>query len=165
MAVNPKQRKRILGIALVLTVAAVASVSGNEEKENRVVQPEIRKARAEKRETSGILLERLRNRALPEDVKDMFATKSWHADQQLAAARKGPVRPVAPALPFVFIGKMIDSDGKVVVFLSQQGKIYTASEGDTLGGNYHVDSVRAPSMTLTYLPMKIRQTMQIGEAN
>ncbi len=165
MAITPKQRKWILGVGLSLTVAAVASVSGNEEKDEVVVKPQVRKSRTEKKTETVIPLESLKNRSLPQDVRDMFAVKSWHLEQQAEAAKKVAVRPVAPALPFAFIGKMIDSDGKVVVFLSQQGRIYTVSEGDDLAGNYHVDSVRAPLMTLTYLPMKIKQTLQIGEAN
>lgn len=164
MAITAKQRKWILGIALALTVAAVASVGGNEEKEDNVDLPEAPKSHAvqKKVEIGGIMLERLHRQAIPDEVKDMFAAKSWHVDPP---APKIPVRPMAPPLPFVFIGKMIDSDGKVVVFLSQQGRIHTVSEGDTINGNYHVDSVKAPWMTLTYLPLKTRQTLQIGEAN
>ena len=71
---------------------------------------------------------------------------------------------MAPALPFTYVGKLVE-EGKLTVFLSNQDRNYTVKEGDVIDETYHVDVLQAPTMTLTYLPLKIQQTLQIGEAN
>ncbi|MBY0579207.1 MAG: hypothetical protein K2P57_09175 [Burkholderiales bacterium] len=169
MKLSLNQRRWVMGVALAITVALVASVGGNDDSEGTVVEAGIPKSRAmhrheggERSEAGAIPLDGSARPQQPEEARDMFAAKSWHVEPP---PQKIVVRPVAPPLPFVYIGKMIDSGNKVIVFLADQGRIYTVSEGDRINGNYRVDAVKAPSMTLTYLPLEIKQTLQIGEAN
>jgi hypothetical protein len=63
------------------------------------------------------------------------------------------------------MGKMMQQGEKSSVFLAKQDRIYIVSEGDAVDMSYRVDSIAPPLMTLTYLPLDIKQTMQIGETN
>lgn len=124
-------------------------------------------------EPQGSLLEKLKRPAMPESMKDMFQAKSWYVPPP-PPARKGkggatgmenvPI-PVAPPLPFQYIGKMKGDGNRSAVFLENQGRIFIAGEGDTVESKYRVDTIIPPVMTLTYLPLNIKQTMQIGETN
>lgn len=158
----------LLGGALLLTVAAVLYVRGNDDDEK--VMPVVkdqaltRHKPVVKVKSPVIEVEKLKRRVMPEDVKDMFAAKSWYVPPP--PPPPGPAaRPVAPPLPFVYVGKMIESDGKAHVFLSRQDRIYSVSEGGILDGNYSVDAVKGSLMTLTYLPLHEQQTLKIGESN
>lgn len=171
MGVSIKQRRWLLGGALLLTVAAAASVDSQDEADGGVVLADSTKVRAQHRQpervasaepTLDVLVDKLQRPALPENVKDMFAAKSWYVPPP---APKIQPPPSAPPLPFVYIGKMKEDGEKVTVFLERQSRIYLVHEGDAIDSNYRVDKVAAPLMTLTYLPLDIKQTVQIGEAN
>jgi hypothetical protein len=49
-----------------------------------------------------------------------------------------------------------------VVFLNRQDDIYAVKAGDTIGGAYRVEEISASEVVLTYLPLRQRQTLQIG---
>ena len=83
-------------------------------------------------------------------------------DARAASAQRAE----APPLPFVYVGKMKEQGSNgYMVFLERQNRVYAVRQGDAIDSNYRVDSIKAPLMTLTYLPMKTKQTLQIGEAN
>jgi hypothetical protein len=60
---------------------------------------------------------------------------------------------------------MRDNGDHAAVFLEKQGRIFIVREGDTVDSKYRVESIIPPVMTLTYLPLNIKQTVQIGEVN
>jgi len=168
MTLTVKQRRWLLGTALALTVAAVAATEGKDEPDNAVVQPGTMKAHhlQQRREldsesAGNVMLAKLDRQPLPEDAKDMFAGKSWY----VAPPPAKPAPPSAPPMPYVYIGKLAEQGEKVIILLTRQNRSYTAREGDVLDNTYHVDEIRAPVMTLTYLPLNIKQTIQIGESN
>ena len=112
-------------------------------------------------QTGYVTLAKLDRQPLPEDVKDMFAGKSWH----VAPPPPKAAPPAAPPLPFVYMGKLAEQGEKVVILLVKQDRSYAVREGDVLDNSYRVDEIRAPVMILTYLPLNIKQTIQIGESN
>lgn len=69
--------------------------------------------------------------------------------------------PTAPALPFTVIGKQL-AQGKWEVYLATTGEPILAHEGDTISEQYKVERIDPPTMTLTYLPLRQNQTLQIG---
>lgn len=89
------------------------------------------------------------------------------------AAATAPAPPVAaapmaagaadglPALPFTYIGKKFEN-ARWEVFLAIGDQTYFAREGSVIEQKYVVNSIRPPTLTLTYLPMKQMQTMNIG---
>jgi len=71
--------------------------------------------------------------------------------------------PVAPALPFTYLGKKLD-DAKWEVWLAIGDQTLYVREGSVVEHDYAVNSIRPPLLTLTYLPLKQMQTMTIGGA-
>lgn len=171
MNLSQKQRGWILGAGLLLTVAAVASVNTQDGGDTGVVLPDVHGTREKHRglepvknesSSADIPLEKLKRPALPVVVKDMFFAKSWYVPPpQIRVV----VRPVAPPLDFHYIGKMLEEDNRPAVFLEKQSRVFVVREGDAIDTNYRVDSIAPPVMTLTYLPLDEKQTVQIGEAN
>lgn len=75
-----------------------------------------------------------------------------------------PATPVAPMIPFKYIGKILGDD-EYYVFVALNGKNYVVKEGDIVQQTYKIEKITPPVMTLTYIPMNIVQSMQIGESN
>lgn len=74
-----------------------------------------------------------------------------------------PPEPVAPALPFTFMGRMVEND-RTILFLSKQNESYSAKLNDVLEREYRIDKIDNDQVTFTYLPLNIRQTMYIGRS-
>jgi hypothetical protein len=171
MNISKKHRSWLLGAALLLTVAATASVNNLDAGDTEVVQPEKVKSGAVHRKPERLeiadpapanLVDKLKRPALPEDVKDMFTAKSWYVPPPQPTIV--PI-PTAPAINFRYIGKMLEEGKHSAVFLERQSRIFIVREGDAIDASYRVDEIVPPVMTLTYLPLGIKQTVQIGEAN
>ena len=75
-----------------------------------------------------------------------------------------PVTPVAPVIPFKYIGKILGDD-EYSVFVALNGKNYVVKEGDIVQQTYKIEKITPPVMTVTYIPMNVLQTMQIGASN
>ncbi len=72
-------------------------------------------------------------------------------------------RPVAPGLPFRYLGKVIDGD-KVTAFLGEGPRTHMLRTGDVLA-NYRVEEVTASGITLVYLPLNETQELNFGTDN
>ena len=79
----------------------------------------------------------------------------------IAPALPPPI-PTAPPVPFTYIGKYME-DGKLVVYLGYAGKNLIVKTGDVIQQIYKIEDIKPPLLTLTYLPMDIKQSIQIGE--
>jgi hypothetical protein len=183
--ISKKQRSWLLGAALLLTVAATAAVNNQDEGSTGAVHREISKSKESvplevsplepnkgkehlvpPEMTSAILLvDQLKRPAFPDRVKDMFPSKSWYvAPPPSKIVEKAPP-PTAPPFAYQYIGKMVEEGNLSAVFLENKGRIFIVRMGDTIDGKYRVDAIAPPVMKLTYLPLDIKQTVQIGEAN
>jgi hypothetical protein len=96
----------------------------------------------------------------------LFAPNSWviappPPPPAAPAPVPAPPPPTAPPLPFAFMGSY-RTDGKATYFLTAGERVYDVRVGDTLDGKYSVDGVSAGQMLLTYLPLKIQQTLMVG---
>jgi hypothetical protein len=69
--------------------------------------------------------------------------------------------PTAPALPFTVIGKKFER-GTWEVYLAKGDASYIATAGTVLDGEYRVVEIAPPVMTLVYLPLNEKQTLQVG---
>ena len=92
-----------------------------------------------------------------EKIIDPFRTKTWFIPPPPPPVAK----PVAPALPFQYLGKLIE-DGETRVFLNHQGKHLIAKVGDVINGTYTVEEISGGQMTLLYQPLKEKQVLSIG---
>jgi hypothetical protein len=106
-------------------------------------------------------LERLTRRREPGDAVDIFAARSWQPPPPPPPRAVEPPKPVAPPLPFVFMGRMIEDD-KPVIFLRRGEEPVVARERDVIEKDYRVDGIGPSSMVLTYLPLGQQQVLSFG---
>ena len=90
-------------------------------------------------------------------IIDPFRNKSWY----VAPPPLPPPKPVAPPLPFQYLGKLSE-DGQIRVFLNHQGRYLIATTGDVIDGIYRVEEIAGSRMTLLYQPLKEKQVLMIG---
>jgi len=106
-------------------------------------------------------LDKLTRRIDPDEAPDLFAAKSWYTPPpppppSLVQVEKP--KPVAPPLPFTFIGN-IEDKGEMMVFLGMGADVLKVRVGETFARDYRLESVAAESATVTYLPLKETQTV------
>lgn len=105
-------------------------------------------------------------RPIPKNVhtSGLFESKSWYAPPVQAVpvpAYVPPPQPRAPALPFTFIGRMLEGK-EVTMFLTRNDRNYTVKEKDVLDDNYRVDKIGEGEAVLTYLPTNTQQTLSFN---
>lgn len=72
-----------------------------------------------------------------------------------------PAPPQAPPLPFRLLGRYNDERRAGVVLLLD-GQVSVVHAGDPVGDSYRVETIAGNTMVLTYLPLNLQQTMDIG---
>jgi hypothetical protein len=106
------------------------------------------------------------------EITNVFAATSWQPAPApappapaaaAAAAALAPVAPAAPPLPFRFIGRYGDGASHLVM-LVKGDKLYLVAPGDTIDDAYRVDRVTGTTIELTYLPLKLTQSLSTGDA-
>lgn len=102
--------------------------------------------------------------------RDLFPSKSWKAQAQLATVNEQPVAvapvvlpPSAPVLPFQFVGRLGDRDDQQV-FLQSGEKLYVVRRGDVIDDIYRIEQISATELSLIYLPLHLSQTLSVGSA-
>jgi len=95
--------------------------------------------------------------------EDLFRSKSWYVAPPPPPPAPPPA-PVAPPLPFTFLGKSTQPDGSQTLFISDQSHVFLVHGGETLNKNYHVDGIEGSRLVLTYLPLKQKQYLNLVEA-
>lgn len=124
---------------------------------------------SEKRVIPDLDLERL-NRAPTEAIEnDLFAAKSWQPPAPPSPPPPKPMviappAPTAPALPFRYIGKMIEGNA-TIVFLAKRDQDYSVKAGDIIENVYRIDQVHDDAIGFTYLPLDIKQVLTINAPN
>ena len=91
------------------------------------------------------------------EIVDLFPRQSF-APPVVSAA---PEKPVAPALPFTYGGRYTEGNN-TIVFLNEGAKMHTVRLGDTVNGTYRIEKIDPDAITLSYLPLGQRQTLQTG---
>lgn len=169
MKLAPRQRFAVLGFAVFATLAAAAWV-GQEDKLEQPVSPAARSgesfaATRGMPETlpavKGLPAERA---SLREAEQDIFTGKSWlpPPPPPLLSPSAPPAAPVAPPLPFKFLGKFQEEAGRTLVYLQEGENLRTAGAGDVIEGKYRVESVEGNQVVFTYLPLNTKQTLTLG---
>lgn len=72
--------------------------------------------------------------------------------------------PAAPNLPFTYIGKKA-ADGIWEVYLARGQETLVVREQMIIESEYRVESIKPPTLSLVYLPLKQVQTLDIGGAD
>jgi hypothetical protein len=166
MAKLGKPRSVVLWAVLGLTLAA--ALWFKDEPNSALVEEVARPTERGEAKTQGppapeIVLALPERRSNLDPAEDAFLGRSW----TLPPAPVKPAQTTAPSpppLPFIYLGRM-EQDGQTVVFLAKQDRSYVVKAGEVVGDTYRLDEVKAGALEFTYLPLKIRQTLQIREAN
>jgi hypothetical protein len=162
-------RKTLLGLALLATVA-VSFMDGpllSQPSEDLSVRKGAGERPAAKTAAPGpapavaLTLWKAREPYGPTDV-DLFAAHSWQP-AVVAPAQRAVEAPMAPPLPFRYLGKML-SDGEVMAFVSQDSRTLLLRRGDALA-SYKVVDITPERMTLLYIPLNQTQQLPFGSAN
>ncbi len=74
-----------------------------------------------------------------------------------------PPPPTAPTLPFTYAGKRW-VDGAWEVFLAKGDNMLYVHANSVVDTNYRIDTISPPTLTLTYIPLNIKQNLSIGDA-
>lgn len=93
-------------------------------------------------------------------AQDPFSAHSWLPPAKPAAAGPAPA-PVAPPLPFRFAGQFYRDTG-AEVYLAKGEEIFPVKEGDTLEGQYKIESVTSSEVRFLHLPSGTSQVMQFS---
>lgn len=168
---RPSKREWVL-LAVVPVLLLVAAGAGLEGKDETATVGEARPAGQTKTKNDAsraadageLDLARLRRDVGADKPANLFSSKSWYvAPPPPPPVIVAPAPPTAPPLPFTYLGRYADS-GKSVFFLVMGDRVLTVREGDIVEGNYRVDGVVGSALDLTYLPLKIKQTLDMGDA-
>jgi len=98
------------------------------------------------------------------EVRDVFPSQTWYVTpppQPRRAVRKAPTEPVAPSLPFEFLGSYVEQNGAPVYFLVQGERVFDVRVGESIDGKYTVDGREGNSLLLTYLPLRQQQALSM----
>lgn len=99
----------------------------------------------------------------------LFAPHSWYVapppppTAALEAAKEAvPAKPVAPPLPYAYMGSYAQDGAGPVFFLTRGDRVYDVHIGDILDGTYSVDAFANGQLTLTYKPLNQQQQLTTG---
>lgn len=96
--------------------------------------------------------------------KDIFLPHSWLPPPPPAPPPPPPpppVKPVAPPLPFSFVGTLEEKGVARRVFLTSGDQLIIVKSSDVMEGRYRVDQITDSSVELTYLPLNQKQIISI----
>ena len=171
---NISKRGFVLGTLLLVSI--VAAVKVNQDEMDSIVQVADRsvgsldrrsdmQTRISRQENEwgdqNNDLDRLQYRKIDSDLSFLFFAAYKPQKTETAVIPPQPVEPTAPPLPFRFLGKMHEND-QITLFVSQDENNLVVKTGDIVDGIYRLDSIRENSAEFTYLPLQLKQTLQIG---
>lgn len=99
------------------------------------------------------------------DPVDLFAPRTWEPPPPVVAMPIAPAPPQAPPLPFKFFGRIVDAGQAPSFILTRGTEMITVKVGDRIEPAYRVDKFDGTQLHLLYLPLNIRQTIFVGNAN
>lgn len=68
-----------------------------------------------------------------------------------------PPQQAAPALPFRYVGTLLQN-GRREVLLMRGAELHSVAAGESIDGEYRVDAIGESTISFTYLPLKLKQT-------
>jgi hypothetical protein len=171
----PANRRAVLivtALAFTLIVGRVAGTS-QDDADGGVIEAVTKPSSPRHAETSAPLanlsIERPRRGPADPKVADLFGGRSWLPPPQPVVAAPAPppppplpARPVAPPLPFAYIGQIEEEEGKPVYFLSMGAKLISVSVGDVIDDVYKVEAAADGQLVLVYVPLDQRQPLRMG---
>jgi len=170
--VSPRRRQALLLLALLASVAASYWVEHTEIDATETVEAAARNVAAAPvefpdaaGEDAPLDLERLRRRELAGTDIDAFRAKSWYVPPPPPSPEPmlEPVTPMAPPLPFQYMGRTEEvGGGKTVIYLVYGNEFHAVSPGEEFAGSYRLERVEDAALVIRYLPLSIDQNLPIA---
>jgi hypothetical protein len=172
MRMPSKREWALLALAPIVIFAAVGADHGDGD--STVPVAELARTPKTKTEVSRVadagdldLSQRLRA-ANAGETANAFESKSWYVPPPPPpppppAPPPPPPVPTAPPLPFTYLGRYDESTNSVI-FLVRGDRLMLVHAGDVIEGTYRVEGIVGSTLSLTYLPLKITQSLDIGHA-
>lgn len=162
---HPLARRGLLaGLALT---AAIGVVAGREKPTLERFEPApARSQAAAVAAAPDIDLEKLKRGASGATGSDPFAPRSFAPPAPVRRAAAAPVEaapPSAPPLPFVYAGKLVQ-DGRTEIFVLRGEELISIAPGQSIDAEYRVDAIGESQIAFTYLPLKMRQSLELEES-
>lgn len=166
----------VTGVALALAAGIVlgsggsadAPDTGSPATPSAAAQPA--RSAAPQPSVPALSLDRLRRHATAaEPAADLFAGMSWAppppappppAPPPPAAP---PAEPVAPPLPFVFVGQFAEEGQPPQYYLEHGAKVLTLAAGASIDGTWQFVGRSGNALEFIYLPLNTRQTIAMRE--
>lgn len=136
--------------------------------------PTYESTRAVHQDTPTLQLDKLTRTKPSHAERNIFANNSLHPPPKVQITQNKVqitqnivqeiIQPTAPPLPFRYIGRMVEEDGQVTVYLAQGNRSRSVKIGDSIDGMYRLDGIFSGHLVLTYLPLEIKQTLSIVSA-
>jgi len=102
----------------------------------------------------------LKREPMSDKPVDLFKVHSWLVIPPVKKMKpEPPPVPVAPPVPFSYIGKLEDSPKGTQIFLMASGKLYSVVKGEKVNQQWRFDSEDANALRFTYLPFNLAQTL------
>ena len=101
--------------------------------------------------------------SLGRSAGNLFGTQSWEPPPPKAVPPSPPPPPpppVAPPNPYRFAGRLTQG-GEVKVFLTKGDAPVQVKVGELLDGVYRIDEISSGSISMTYTPLQLRETIPI----
>ena len=172
MRMPTKREWAFLALVPPVILFAAAAVQGDEDGAPEIAEvTQADRTRSQVRRTADagdLDLSQLRREATVEEPGNAFASKSWYVPPPPPPPAPPPKpmpppAPTAPPLPFTYLGRFQDA-ALPVIFLVRGDRVLTVSAGDVIEGTYRVEGIVGATLGLTYLPLNIRQTLDVGNA-
>ena len=106
----------------------------------------------------------------PTAAGSLFPAHSWYVPPPppppapVVTAPVVPPKPVAPPLPFTYMGSYTPNGSPQVFFLTAGEKVYDVHVGDTIDNTYTVDAFTNNQLVFTYKPLNQQQQLSTGGA-
>ena len=189
MKLTSVTRQTLLNVILILTLSATGLTYYLDREQTSTIDhsvvPSIKSNEVNLEQRQSTPSHSTSQRTFHHATKDIFAAFTTPKAQQPASAEQShnlpiaeqkiktvilsnppaqpssPTQPTAPPIPFKYIGKLY-GDEEYIVFLNMYGKNISVKTGDTIAQSYKVDEINPPLMTATYIPLNLKQTIDIG---
>jgi hypothetical protein len=109
-----------------------------------------------------------RGGAIPGDTGQPFVSTSWlppppPPPKPVVAIAAPPAAPVAPPLPFTFVGLVEKGTPRPQAFLARGEELLVVSQGDVLdNGAYRVDTLTPSQIVFIHVPTNTKQTISLS---
>jgi hypothetical protein len=149
-SMSPWKKNAAIIAAAVTVVAGV--VAGRERPALEVIHE-----RAKPVADDGIDVGKLRRGAATVPQSDPFARN--FGPEKPAQVANAVAKPAAPPLPFQYFGRLTEN-GKTEVYVMRGEELITLAPGQKIG-DYRVEQIADASISFTYLPLKMKQTLDL----